>query len=75
MLIFRECYLKIHTGFYYNHRSPSGDLDFNEVMTATVANVTVFVWPQLLVDVLMIAQVSDVESWKLYFKTACMSVS
>eukprot|EP00434_Breviolum_minutum_P019828 symbB.v1.2.017497.t1/scaffold1358.1/size123611/3 len=47
---------------------------FYLVMTATVANVTVFVWPQLLVDVLMIAQVSDVESWKLYFKTACMSV-
>ena len=48
---------------------------FHLVMAVTIANVTVFIFPDLLVDLLTSAGASDIELYSHYFKNVCMTVS
>ncbi|CAL1169808.1 unnamed protein product [Cladocopium goreaui] len=47
---------------------------FYIVMTVTIANVSVFIWPKLLLDAFDVIHISDTDAWSLYFKDACMTV-
>ena len=46
---------------------------FYIVMTVTIANVSVFIWPKLLLDAFDVIHISDTDAWSLYFKDACMT--
>eukprot|EP00438_Fugacium_kawagutii_P021578 Skav212162 [mRNA] locus=scaffold754:244970:248940:+ [translate_table: standard] len=48
---------------------------FYIVMTVTIANVSVFIWPQLLAHAISaVGMSSRTDEWSLYFKNACMAV-
>ena len=46
---------------------------FYIVMTVTIANVSVFIWPKLLLDAFDVIHISETDAWSLYFKDACMA--
>lgn len=47
---------------------------FYIVMTVTIANVSVFIWPQLLAHAISaVGMSSSTDEWSLYFKNACMA--